>query len=157
MEDAVINPNVGVIHATGDIFDFKVDALVNPVNTVGVMGAGLAKQFKVRYPLMYEDYRIRCMSGEVNIGKVYLYKTENIGVLNFPTKVHWRDNSDVNDIINGMWNFLTLYKQLGIKSIAFPLLGAGLGGIPATESVSILQEYLSKAEGLLSYIVYPPN
>ena len=148
-------PDYGVIHVTGDIFDFKVNVLVNPVNTIGVMGAGLAKQFKLRYPAMYEDYKLKCASGEFVIGKVYLYRAEAVGILNFPTKIHWKNNSDPKFIEMGMEHFLSVYQSLGIKSIAFPLLGSGLGGIPATQSISILQEYLSKAEDLLSYIVYP--
>lgn len=144
-----------VISAKCDIFECSADVLVNPVNVVGVMGAGLAKQFRERFPDMYDDYRSRCASGDFRIGLPYLFESENNRILNFPTKRDWRDKSNEGIIRVGLENFLFYYKAWGVESIAFPLLGAGLGGLSKTTSIMLLHEYLSQADDLVSYIVSP--
>jgi O-acetyl-ADP-ribose deacetylase (regulator of RNase III) len=128
-------------YVTGDIFGAEVQVLVNPVNTVGVMGKGLARQFKQRYPAMFEQYRRMCQQGEFTVGDLWLY--EGV-VLNFPTKTHWRKPSELAYIEAGLVTFQAEYEALGIESIAFPALGCGHGGLGFDTQVRPLMEaYLS--------------
>lgn len=114
----------------GDIFTSRMRTLVNPVNCVGVMGKGLALQFKNRYPEMFEDYRARCFSLQVKPGKPYIYKhAADRWILNFSTKRHWRDASPLEDIDDGLDAFIARYQEWRIDSIAFPPLGCGCGGL----------------------------
>jgi O-acetyl-ADP-ribose deacetylase (regulator of RNase III)/uncharacterized protein YwgA len=114
----------------GDIFQSKAQTLVNTVNCVGVMGKGIALEFKKRFPAMYEDYKARCDAGQVRLGEPYLY-TEMTGasIVNFPTKDHWRSPSRLKDIVRGLDYFAAHFKEWGITSVAMPPLGAGNGGL----------------------------
>lgn len=95
----------------GNIFDSKAQTLVNTVNTVGVMGKGIALEFKRRFPDMYEDYLRACEKGEVRLGKPYLYKRATVPwILNFPTKGHWRSVSRLSDIVRGLDYLRTHYS-----------------------------------------------
>jgi O-acetyl-ADP-ribose deacetylase (regulator of RNase III)/uncharacterized protein YwgA len=112
----------------GDIFNSKVQTLVNTVNTVGVMGNGIALGFKQRFPEMFEDYRQRCEAGEVRLGKPYLYRRPSLPwILNFPTKEHWRSVSRIEDIVEGLRYLASHYQEWGITSLAVPPLGCGEG------------------------------
>jgi O-acetyl-ADP-ribose deacetylase (regulator of RNase III) len=114
----------------GDLFASKAQTLVNTVNCVGVMGKGIALEFKKRFPSLFEDYADRCGRGEVRIGEPYLYRGDGAKqVLNFPTKGHWRSPSRLADIADGLDHFVKHYKAWGITSIAFPRLGCGNGGL----------------------------
>lgn len=84
---------MGIEFRTGNIFESDCETIVNPINCVGVMGKGLALEFKKRYPRMYEDYVARCKASMVKIGEPYLYKDADKNILNFPTKYHWRNPS----------------------------------------------------------------
>lgn len=121
-----------IIEQAGSIFDAPAKVLVCPVNTVGVMGKGLALQFKQRYPEMYAQYRRHCASGALTIGRLWLYKPptkDGQWVLCFPTKKDWRDPSQVLYIGVGLEKFAKTYAERGITSAAFPKLGCGLGGL----------------------------
>jgi len=107
----------------GDLFDSKCEVLVNPVNCVGVMGKGLALEFKARFPMVFAEYARLCSAGILRPGKVIL--VEN--VLLFPTKDHWRDPSKLEYISDGLDDFAT--QTWSFRSIAFPRLGCGLGGL----------------------------
>jgi len=112
----------------GDIFASRAQTLVNTVNCVGVMGAGIALEFKRRFPEYYEDYRERCKQGKVKLGSPYLYK--RLGppwILSFPTKDHWRSMTRLDDIVRGLEWIQKHYKEWGIESLAVPPLGAGHG------------------------------
>jgi O-acetyl-ADP-ribose deacetylase (regulator of RNase III)/uncharacterized protein YwgA len=115
----------------GDIFESSAQTLVNTVNCVGVMGKGIAKGFKERYPDMFQDYVARCEVGAVQFGKPYHYKDlfGEISIVNFPTKNHWRSPSRLSDIQRGLDHFLDHYQEWEIQSIAFPPLGCGNGGL----------------------------
>lgn len=114
----------------GDIFESNCATLVNTVNCVGVMGKGIALEFKKRYPDMYFDYVRRCNIGMIKIGEPYLYVNEDGSkILNFPTKDHWRSPSRLSYVVEGLDWFIRNYEQLQIKSIAFPPLGCGNGGL----------------------------
>jgi len=128
MSFAVRNGNVQV--AEGDLFDSDAQTLVNTVNTVGVMGKGIALQFKRRFPEMYEDYRRRCERGEVILGRPYLWAgLFPPYVLNFPTKAHWRSVSRLRDITAGLDHLAENIELWGITSLAVPPLGCGEGGL----------------------------
>lgn len=119
-----------IIIKIGNIFESTCDVLVNTINCVGVMGKGIALEFKKKYPKMYMDYIDRCQHGKVNVGKPYMYiSNDGDKILNFPTKDHWRSPSRLSYVIAGLDWFVSNYKELGITSIAFPPLGCGNGGL----------------------------
>lgn len=128
----------------GNLFDCatEVQTLVNTVNTRGVMGKGLALEFRQRYPAMYKDYRRRCREGRVRVGEPYLYAAQHPWVLNFPTKDDWRRPSRLEWIEAGLQYFVEHYAEWGITSIAFPQLGAQLGGLPWEAVRPLMQRYL---------------
>ena len=114
----------------GNMFDSQSQTLVNTVNCVGVMGKGIALEFKKRYPDMFEDYVKRCKNDEVRLGQPYLYRQLIAPwILNFPTKEHWRSVSRLRDIISGLDYLRTHYRDWGITSLAVPPLGCGLGDL----------------------------
>lgn len=122
---------------TGSIFDSECQTLVNPVNCVGVMGAGLAKEFKYRYDKtdLFWDYKHRCARGEVRLGFPYLFtEFRNTNgkwkpVVLFPTKDHWRSRSYLAPIEHGLQYLADHIDAWHIESIAFPALGCGKGGL----------------------------
>ena len=114
----------------GNIFESNASTLVNAVNCVGVMGKGLALEFKKRYPEMFRDYVARCADGMVKPGLPYLYRDLlGISILNFPTKDHWRGPSKLSYVTDGLKWFIHNYEELNITSIAFRALGCGNGGL----------------------------
>jgi len=114
----------------GDIFESKAQTLVNTVNCVGVMGKGVALEFKKRFPDMFKDYVKRCEVKQVRLGRPYLFKRMfPPWILNFPTKDHWRSVSRLQDIIEGLRYLQQNYKAWGITSLAVPPLGCGHGGL----------------------------
>jgi len=140
----------------GDLFESVAQTLVNPVNTAGVMGKGLAAEFRRRPPDMFEEYRTMCQRGEFGIGDLYLYKGADKWVLNFPTKVHWRSKSKLAYIEAGLETFAAKYAQWGIASVAFPALGCGLGGLDFEPQVRpLMVRYLSDLD--IPVELYPPG
>lgn len=114
----------------GDLFETKCKTIVNTVNCVGVMGKGIALEFKKQYPLMFKDYMKKCNSGELRPGNPYVYEdVSGRKILNFPTKDHWRSPSRLSYITEGLDWFIEHYEEYGIESIAFPPLGCGNGGL----------------------------
>ncbi|SMG47815.1 type II toxin-antitoxin system antitoxin DNA ADP-ribosyl glycohydrolase DarG [Dethiosulfovibrio salsuginis] len=120
-------------YKSGDILSEDVEALVNTVNCVGVMGRGIALQFKKAYPDNFKIYKKACDEKRVEPGKMTVYETGLLTnpklIINFPTKRHWRNSSTINDIEIGLKALIELVKNQGIKSIAIPPLGCGLGGL----------------------------
>lgn len=126
-----------------DIFMADTQVIVNPVNLVGVMGAGLAKEMKNRYPEMFQKYKRACDSGAFNEGQLQLCKQGDVWILNFPTKKHWKEASDLELIEKGLKTFVNTYEQKGITSITFPKLGCGLGGLNWEKDVApLMHKYL---------------
>ncbi len=117
----------------GNVLASKADALVNTVNTVGVMGKGIALMFKEAFPENYEAYRDACESGEVQVGRMFVTEPLRLGgpkwIINFPTKKHWRQPSQLAWIKEGLNDLRRIVQELGIKSIALPPLGSGNGGL----------------------------
>lgn len=116
-------------YVAGSLFDSSAQTIVNPVNTVGVMGAGIALEFKRRYPAMFRAYKRFCDRGELTTGKLFLHRTPDKWILNFPTKQHWRNPSRIEWVEEGLDKFVRTYTVQGITSIAFPRLGCGHGGL----------------------------
>ncbi len=133
----------------GDIFNSKAQTLINTVNCVGVMGKGIAAEFKKRYPEMFDDYISRCQKREVKPGIPYLFKTSSLfvpQVVNFPTKTDWRAASHVEDIEKGLKILVSKYKEWGVKSIAVPPLGCGNGQLLWETVGPLIYKYLSKLD-----------
>ena len=118
---------------TGDILAEDAEALVNTVNCVGIMGRGIALQFKKAFPENFSAYAEACKRGEVQPGRMFLFETAELTnpryIINFPTKRHWRGNSRIEDIEAGLEALREVIRELGIRSIAVPPLGSGLGGL----------------------------
>jgi O-acetyl-ADP-ribose deacetylase (regulator of RNase III) len=127
----------------GDIFYSPTQTIVIPVNTVGVMGKGLALQAKERYPQMYDWYNLACITGDFKIGNLQLWRTLSKWLLLFPTKMDWRNPSRLEYIDFGLWKFTNVYKEMEIESISFPKLGCGYGGLSFNDVKPIMEEYLS--------------
>lgn len=117
----------------GDLLGADVDALVNTVNTVGVMGKGIALQFKRAYPVMFKDYQRAAKQGRLELGRVHVWETGALDgpryIINFPTKGHWRSVSKLRDIESGLADLVRVVKELGVRSVAVPPLGCGHGGL----------------------------
>lgn len=120
-------------YKAGDILHEQADAIVNTVNCVGIMGRGIALQFKKAYPQNFKAYAAACSRDEVQPGKMFVYKTDALTsprfIINFPTKRHWKGKSRIEDIDAGLSDLLRVIRERGIASIAIPPLGAGLGGL----------------------------
>ncbi|HKV34188.1 MAG TPA: macro domain-containing protein [Pyrinomonadaceae bacterium] len=118
----------------GDLFKSDAQTLVNTVNCVGIMGKGVAQEFKNRYPAMFADYVTRCNRKLVRLGEPYPYYDKSGRVIiNFPTKDHWRSPSRLIDIERGLDYFRAHYQEWGVTSLACPPLGCGNGGLEWTE------------------------
>jgi len=117
----------------GDILSEDAEALVNTVNCVGIMGRGIALQFRRAFSENYEAYRQACQRHEVQPGRMFVYDLNRLHnprwIINFPTKRHWRDRSRIEDIESGLQDLVKAVQDRRIKSIAIPPLGCGLGGL----------------------------
>lgn len=129
----------------GDLFASDAQTYVNTVNCVGIMGKGIALEFKKRYPDMFEDYAVRCVRHEVRLGEPYLYRRLfPPNVLNFPTKDHWRSVSKLSDVIAGLDFLEQHYQEWGITSLAVPPLGCGQGQLEWRVVGPTLYRHLSR-------------
>jgi O-acetyl-ADP-ribose deacetylase (regulator of RNase III) len=135
----------------GDLLHSNVMALVNPINTVGVMGKGLALQFKQAYPENFKAYVKACKQDQVSVGKMLIFdcglQSLPRYIINFPTKQHWRHPSKLEYIGAGLEDLMLQIRTLEIQSIAIPALGVGLGGLPwAVVKPLILEAFASLPE-----------
>ena len=126
----------------GDIFDSPAQVIVNTVNTVGVMGKGIALSFKQRYPDMFKRYREVCEKNQLTIGKLMLIYEKDHWILLFPTKENWRNPSQLIYIEKGLMKFVNTYAEKNIHSIAFPCLGCGNGALSWEEVKPLMEKYL---------------
>ena len=137
-----------------NIFNSKTMALVNPVNCMGIMGAGLAKEFKEKYPMMFKAYKKKCEKGLIKIGELSLFRTLEKLIINFPTKTHWRIKSKIDWIEIGLIYFTEHYYKWNIKSIAFPQLGCGMGNLQWLDVKILMEKYLSNIDLIVEiYII----
>ncbi|WP_127562621.1 macro domain-containing protein [Nioella ostreopsis] len=146
-------------YTTGDVLRADVDALVNTVNCVGVMGRGIALQFKKAFPVNYEEYRAACDHGEVVPGRMFITERHALSgpkfIVNFPTKRHWRGKSRIEDIETGLDALRSDILARGIRSIAIPPLGAGLGGLNWQDVRSRIEKRLGDLD--IDIVVYEPG
>jgi O-acetyl-ADP-ribose deacetylase (regulator of RNase III) len=148
-----------ISYVKGDLLSADVDAVVNTVNTVGVMGKGIALQFKRRYPENYAIYRAACLREQVRLGSMFITEThEIIGprlIVNFPTKGHWKADSRISDIRAGLKDLVSQIGKWDIKSIAIPPLGAGNGNLDWRDVKPLIEQALADVDGL-DVRVYEP-
>lgn len=144
---------------TGDLLQTSAEALVNTVNTVGVMGKGIALQFKIRFPKNYKIYKDACKKGEFKTGQVLVVKDGDLmdqkWVINFPTKAHWKSPSKYEYIAEGLKSLVEAIKEHKIKSIAIPPLGCGNGGLDWSRVKQMMTEALSESEAQI--IIFEPS
>lgn len=126
------------------LLESQAQTIVNTVNTVGVMGKGLAQELKSRYPDMFKTYKKLCDERLLDVGKLWLWRDPHQWVLNFPTKKNWRHPSKIEYIEAGLKKFVDNFDKHGIREVAFPRLGCGNGGLDWCNVQPIMHEYLSK-------------
>ena len=129
---------------TGNFWERSADVRVNPVNCVGVMGAGVARQFKERYPEMFLDYRLACRRGDVKPGKLHIFQVLDCTIANFPTKRDWRDRSRLEDVESGLVALAECLGRLGPVRVTLPALGCGLGGLVWADVKPLIQRHLGE-------------
>ena len=130
-------------HTKGNLLEADVEALVNTVNCVGVMGKGIALQFKQTFRDNFQAYANACRKGEVKPGRIFIFPTDRMinpkFIINFPTKQHWKGKSKIKDIEMGLRALIDEVRNLGIKSIAVPPLGCGYGGLEWPEVRNLIE------------------
>jgi len=129
----------------GNLLKAPTEALVNTVNTKGIMGKGIALQFRQAFPAMFRDYERVCKEGRVVLGKMDVHDLGGLvggprWIINFPTKDHWKAKSRIEDVVTGLNDLIATVRNLGIKSIAVPPLGCGNGGLPWSDVRPLIEE-----------------
>ncbi len=146
---------------TGDILAEDAEALVNTVNCVGVMGRGIALQFKKAFPENFRAYAEACGRGEVRPGRMFVFDTLRLTnpryIINFPTKRHWRANSRIEDIQAGLMDLVAAVREREIRSIAVPPLGSGLGGLEWSDVRPLIEKALRGFDDLDAVVFEPEN
>ena len=142
----------GITFKTGDILTEAAEALVNTVNCVGVMGRGVALQFKRAFPENFKAYAVRCKRDEMRSGHMFVFETGAMVppryIINFPTKRHWRGKSRLEDIESGLQSLAGEIRSRRIRSIAIPPLGSGLGGLHWPSVRQRMEEALGGLDGV---------
>jgi O-acetyl-ADP-ribose deacetylase (regulator of RNase III) len=146
--------------AQGNMLDAKVEALVNTVNTVGVMGKGIALMFKEAFPDNYLSYEAACKADKVKVGHIFVFERHDMfgpkWIINFPTKKHWRNPTKLEWVVEGLNDLRTFIAEKGIKSIALPPLGCGNGGLDWQDVRKAIQDTLAGMEDV-EIVVYEPT
>jgi O-acetyl-ADP-ribose deacetylase (regulator of RNase III) len=146
-------------YTTGNLLDAEVDALVNTVNCVGVMGKGIALQFRQAWPENYEEYRRACLHEEVRPGRMFIYDTGRLVkprfIINFPTKKHWKGKSHIDDVASGLDAMVVDIRERGIRSVALPPLGCGNGGLDWSVVRKLIESKLREIDHV-EVLVYEP-
>lgn len=147
------------VDSDGDLLGAELDALVNPVNTVGVMGKGLALQFKRAFPANFAAYEQACRRKEVRIGQMFMYDNGQMvrphWIINFPTKSHWSLPSEIDDIAAGLRSLRRAILEHGISSVAIPALGCGLGGLDWSDVRPLIVDHLADIDATV--LLYGPR
>ena len=143
----------------GDIIKQDAEALVNTVNCVGVMGRGIALQFRKAFPDNYKAYRAACKRKEVQPGRMFVSDLNRMInprlIINFPTKRHWKGKSRLEDIRDGLKDLVAVLEHYEVQSVAIPPLGCGLGGLDWDEVRPLIKEALSALPNLQVYLFEP--
>lgn len=144
-----------ITYIQGNLFESPAQVLTNTINCAGAMGAGIALEFKKLFPAMHQDYLLRCKNGEVRPGIPYLWENDSVQILNFPTKRHWKENSRMEDIEQGLAYLVNNYQKLGIATLALPPLGCGLGGLSWGDVRPIVEKHLGEIQDLEVFVYEP--
>ncbi|ECY6337593.1 type II toxin-antitoxin system antitoxin DNA ADP-ribosyl glycohydrolase DarG [Salmonella enterica] len=143
----------------GDILQSETEAIINTVNCVGVMGRGIALQFKNAYPDNFKAYAAACKAGQVIPGKMFVFETGRLTgpryIINFPTKRHWKGKSRIEDIVAGLDDLVSVIRHYDIHSIAIPRLGSGLGGLDWLDVKPLIESAVRPLEGVQVEIYDP--
>ena len=145
-------------HLETNIFSLTVDGIVNPVNCIGVSGAGLARKFKDVFSDNQRQYEQFCREGKMRLGQVFVTEVprgprQGQHVLNFPTKNHWRDDSTLEIIAAGLPSLRDVIERLDLRSVAIPALGCGLGGLDWADVEPLIHQHL---DGLTARVYLIP-
>jgi len=151
--------STNVTYTRGNIFTSTAQSLVNTVNCVRVMGAGIALEFKYRYPEMFKRYAEICHAGQMKVGLLYIYEIPDTRrkVINFPTKKEWKNPSKMEYLEQGLRKFLETYREKKVESAAFPLLGAQHGGLDPAAVRVLMMDYLSRIDIPIEIYEYAPE
>ena len=137
-----------IVFQQGNLLEAETDAIINTVNCVGVMGKGVALQFKQAYPDNFKAYAKACKAQQVVLGKMFVYSTGQLTppryIINFPTKGHWKANSRLDDIRHGLDDLVTVIQKHSIESIAMPALGCGNGGLDWSDVLPLIEATFAK-------------
>jgi O-acetyl-ADP-ribose deacetylase (regulator of RNase III) len=152
-----------IFDETGSIFESDQEALVNPVNCSGVMGKGLARQFKELFPEMFSTYYKACQDRELQIGTVQLCKVNLAGrrenhprwIVNFPTKKHWTDRSHLPAIKSTLKALHKCLEENNIGSVAIPAIGCGLGGLDWRDVYPLIKEFFGPSSEIKAHVYSP--
>lgn len=154
---------MGITFKSGDMFSDSAEALINTVNCVGVMGKGVALEFKKRWPDNYKAYKKICADKKLEPGKLFVFDNSSLldtsspkYLINFPTKMHWKSKSKISYVEDGLDALVKLVKDRGIRSVAMPPLGCGNGGLDWNDVQPLIKDKLSQLEGV-DFIVYAPR
>lgn len=149
-----------ISYKKGNMFNEDAEAIINTVNCVGVMGRGIALQFKKLYPDNFKEYHKACKAGEVKPGKMFIFSNSLLinpkYIINFPTKRHWKGKSSIYDIKEGLLALKKDIKKLNIQSIVIPPLGCGLGGLNWADVKNLIDDIMGDLNDV-QIIVFKPN
>jgi len=144
----------------GNLLEADVEAVVNTVNTVGIMGKGIALMFKEHFPRNFEAYARACDAGEVRIGKMFVTESKELfgprWIINFPTKTHWRVRTKIEWVEEGLEDLVHVIRDKGIRSVAIPPLGCGNGGLDWDDVRPLIVSEFEKLDGV-DAIIYEPT
>lgn len=140
---------MAIAHIVGNIFTSTAQTIVNTVNCEGVMGAGLAFECRLRFPSMFERYQQLCTEQLLVPGKLWIWRSDERWILNFPTKNSWKQPSRMDYLEHGLDKLVATWQQQGVQSLAFPLLGTDRGGLPKEQVIDLMQ---LKLESVAQYI-----
>ncbi|XVV11404.1 macro domain-containing protein [Actinoplanes sp. CA-131856] len=141
----------------GDLLAADVEALVNAVNTAGVMGKGIALQFKRAFPANYQAYRAACARGEVRAGRMWVFAEGDRQIINFPTKHHWRDKSRLDDIAAGLDSLVSVVRERAVTSLAVPALGCGADGLAWADVRPLIEQACARIPDVRVVVFAPPG
>jgi O-acetyl-ADP-ribose deacetylase (regulator of RNase III) len=147
-------------YVKANLLESKAQALVNTVNTIGVMGKGIALQFKHQFPENFKLYAAACKNKEVQVGKMFVTEEKSTSgnqktIINFPTKTDWRKPSEYSYIETGLNDLVQIIQEKGIESVAIPPLGAGNGGLEWSKINAIMERKLAHLDCIV--YIYEPN
>ena len=141
----------------GNIFTTTCQTIVNTINFVRIIDTDIAYEYHLRYPEMFNKYVTLCKEKKIDIGILWLYKSEQKWILNFPTKYDWKYDSKIVYLEKGLQKFVETYREKNITSIAFPLLGASKGNIPENISLDIMRRYLDNLDIYVEIYYFDPS